>query len=291
VTRQAPATLPHERLGSASRPDVRTIESAAAVAYALATNDPNPQYLSGQVAPPMFIVVPGIAAMGAATAELLSPDMIAHCVEARHDIHYTRPLIPKTELHTTASAHAIKNARSGDQLVMRIESRAASGDLVAEQFSTICVRGLSGSRAGGGDVPGHDFPATARRARLGAAASLVDPDQTYRYRDASGDDMPIHIDDEFARSVGLPGIIAHGFCTMAMCLRTVLGLAADGDATRLRRLAVRFHDFVRPGTTVDTTVFEGARPGWFHFEAGSDGRIVISDGLAVVDARPAPHLD
>ena len=134
-------------------------------------------------------------------------------------------------------------------------------------------------------MPSHAFPPAARHARIGTVSVPVDADQTYRYRDASGDDMPIHIDDEFARSVGLPGMIAHGFCTMAMCSRAVLTLAADGDASRLRRLAVRFREFVRPGTTVDTTVFEGNRPGLFHFEATSDGRTVITDGLAVI-GRP-----
>ena len=43
----------------------------------------------------------------------------------------------------------------------------------------------------------------------------VDTDQTFRYAEASGDPMPIHLDDEFAKSVGLPGIIIHGLCTMA----------------------------------------------------------------------------
>ena len=57
----------------------------------------------------------------------------------------------------------------------------------------------------------------------------VDDDQTYRYRDASGDLMPIHVDDEFARSVGLPGIIAHGLCTMAMCSQAVVTTVAGGD--------------------------------------------------------------
>lgn len=282
MTTHSPVTLPYERLGLPSQTDVRVVEPDAAVDYALATNDPNPLYLSGQLAPPMFVVVPGVAAMGAVTAELLSADIIAHCVEAGHDIHYAQPLVPGTELHTTASAHAIAGGRAGDRLVVRIESRTAAGELAAEQFSTITVRGLTGSRTGGGNVPDHAFPAAARRAQVGTLSVAVDADQTYRYRHASGDDMPIHIDDEFARSVGLPGIIAHGFCTMAMCSRAVLTLAADGDASRLRRLAVRFRNFVRPGTTVDTTVFEGTQPGLFHFEATSGGRTVISDGLAVI---------
>ena len=41
------------------------------------------------------------------------------------------------------------------------------------------------------------------------------------YADASGDQNPIHQDDEIARSVGLPGVIAHGMYTMALAARAV----------------------------------------------------------------------
>jgi acyl dehydratase len=41
------------------------------------------------------------------------------------------------------------------------------------------------------------------------------------YADASGDHNPIHRDDEVARSVGLPGVIAHGMYTMALAARYV----------------------------------------------------------------------
>ena len=49
----------------------------------------------------------------------------------------------------------------------------------------------------------------------------VTPDRylTYRYAGASGDYNPIHLDDEFARSVGLPGRILHGLWTMAQVAR------------------------------------------------------------------------
>lgn len=47
------------------------------------------------------------------------------------------------------------------------------------------------------------------------AAQTFDADQTFRYAEAAGDPMPIHLDDEFAKAVGLPGIIVHGLCTIA----------------------------------------------------------------------------
>ena len=68
----------------------------------------------------------------------------------------------------------------------------------------------------------------------------VTPDKyvTYRYAGASGDFNPIHIDEEFAREVGLPGKILHGLWTMAQVARAAE--EAAGGSLRLRRLAVQF---------------------------------------------------
>ncbi|MBV9422946.1 MAG: hypothetical protein JOZ98_08555, partial [Solirubrobacterales bacterium] len=46
-----------------------------------------------------------------------------------------------------------------------------------------------------------------------------DPFVTVRYAGASGDFNPIHIDEEFAKQVGLPGRILHGLWTMAQVAR------------------------------------------------------------------------
>src|SRR6266576_3285003 len=68
----------------------------------------------------------------------------------------------------------------------------------------------------------------------------VTPDKylTFRYAGASGDFNPIHIDEEFARSVGLPGKILHGLWTMAQVARAQTD--AGGGPESLRRLSVQF---------------------------------------------------
>jgi acyl dehydratase len=83
-------------------------------------------------------------------------------------------------------------------------------------------------------------------------------DQIDAYAEASGDHNPIHRDGDFARSVGLPGVIAHGLLQMGI-LATVASEAAGG-AGRLRRLYCRFAGMVEPGDTV-TFVAEDAGPG------------------------------
>ena len=49
----------------------------------------------------------------------------------------------------------------------------------------------------------------------------VTRDDLVAYAHASGDHNPIHQDDDVARSVGLPGVIAHGMFTMALAARYV----------------------------------------------------------------------
>ncbi len=53
------------------------------------------------------------------------------------------------------------------------------------------------------------------------------------YADASGDHNPIHQDDEVAKSVGLPGVIAHGMYTMALLARAVSDWTGRADVVEL----------------------------------------------------------
>jgi acyl dehydratase len=73
----------------------------------------------------------------------------------------------------------------------------------------------------------------------------VTPDRylTVRYAGASGDFNPIHIDEEFAQQVGLPGRILHGLWTMAQVARA--HTEAAGGPDKLRRLAVQFRGMGR----------------------------------------------
>jgi len=98
--------------------------------------------------------------------------------------------------------------------------------------------------------------------------------------------MPIHLDDEVAKAVGLPGIIVHGLCTMAFCSRAVIQTACPEDPARLTRLAVRFSSIVQPHESVTHALYDagdadGRRR--IAFESTTDsGRVAIKDGLAEV---------
>jgi acyl dehydratase len=94
----------------------------------------------------------------------------------------------------------------------------------------------------------------------------VTPDAglTSRYAEASGDPNPIHTDPEFAKSVGLPGVILHGLYTMAQVARAHSALAG-GDPRALKRLAVQFRGMGFPGQEIVVTA---------TVREADDGRIV-----------------
>ncbi len=73
---------------------------------------------------------------------------------------------------------------------------------------------------------------------LGPVTVPVERQTLLAYADASGDQNPIHQDEEFARSVGLPDVIAHGMWTMGATGTVVSEWA--GDAGRVVEFGTRF---------------------------------------------------
>ena len=78
-----------------------------------------------------------------------------------------------------------------------------------------------------------------------------DPYVTVRYAGASGDFNPIHIDEQFAQQVGLPGRILHGLWTMAQVARA--HTEAAGGPEKLKRLSVQFRGMGRLGEPISVT--------------------------------------
>jgi acyl dehydratase len=103
-------------------------------------------------------------------------------------------------------------------------------------------------------------------------------EQIAAYAQASGDINPIHLDDEFARSVGLPGLIAHGMLQMG--LMGVVAAEAAGGPDKLTRLYCRFAGMVVPGDTVTFTA-QPAGPGKLELRAvNQKGEAVLTKASA-----------
>lgn len=109
--------------------------------------------------------------------------------------------------------------------------------------------------------------------------------QPYYYAGASGDFNLIHIDNDFAKSVGLGGIILQGLCTMAYAYKSV---AQDNDPSKIKKIKVRFRQVVRPldkltvkGKIVNT---EGGKTSLELVVENQKSEQVITNGLVVIES-------
>jgi acyl dehydratase len=260
------------------------------VAYAEATNDPIPAHLRGDVAPPVFAIVPVFDALLAPTIDVMPVELLARVVHGEQDFHFHRAIYPGDRLVSRAKMIGYQGlGTTGTRSAILLECRTENGGLVNEQYVTTFVRGFDVGNAVGELSPGHKFAGRLRREPPSTRVlAHVDSDQTIRYSPAAGDPMPIHLDDDIARSAGLPGIIAHGLCTMAMTSWAVLTEVGGSDVHRLKRFAVRFAKMVIPGDDLTTHIWNAGSQNEvtrFAFETSRGEDIVITDGLAdVADA-------
>ncbi|MCX6485167.1 MAG: MaoC family dehydratase [Rhodoluna sp.] len=106
---------------------------------------------------------------------------------------------------------------------------------------------------------------------IGSQEFLLTRDSLVRYAGASGDFNPIHYRDDFAKSVGLAGVLAHGMLTMGVAVQ----LAANwvGDAGKVIDYGVRF---TKP-------VFVDASEGALVVVTGKIGEIDTENGIVRID--------
>jgi acyl dehydratase len=248
------------------------VEAARTVAYAKATNDPIPEHVNGELAPPVFAVVPAWEALVLAMSDVAPAEYLPMIVHGEQDIHIHQPIVPGMVLETTAEVIGVQVKSSGSTVTVRSVTRTDAGEPVNEQYLVTFIRAWQTEASWGESAPDHSF--TPMEEPLLQAKAVIDADQTYRYAEASGDPMTIHLDDEVARAVGLPGIIVHGLCTMAFTSWQAINELCGGDPRRLKRIAVRFSQPLLPKQEITTSFWGNS------FETASDtGAVVIKNGL------------
>ena len=274
-----------EALGRPGREVRYTVTPEAISAYAAATDDPSPAARDGLVATPVFAIVPVWEAIAPASRSIATDEARKRVVHFSQDMVLHRPIEAGAELVSSATPVSLLQRGSGTALVIRTETRTAAGELVNEQWVTEYFRGIDAPESRGEPPADHRLPETVTgSAPRGEVVQAIAPDQPDRYAEASGDRFVIHLDDEAARAVGLPGRIVHGFCTLAFTSRAVRETVGAPADARLARIAARFSAPVFPGDSLTTRVWE-LGDGLYGFEAAcAPDRIVIKDGLVRLDS-------
>lgn len=106
---------------------------------------------------------------------------------------------------------------------------------------------------------------------IGTQEFLLTRDSLVRYAGASGDFNPIHYRDDFAKSVGLDGVLAHGMLTMGAAVQVAVDWV--GDAGKVIDYGVRF---TKP-------VFVDAADGAVLVVTGKIGEIDAENGEVRID--------
>jgi acyl dehydratase len=253
--------------------------------YARAYNDDNPAFFDGKgaggiVAPPMYAVVVSWPSILAVVGD---PDLKVDVVRLLHgeqDMEFILPIRPGDKITAIARVASIETRAGGEALVIETTAKNQAGDKVNRTLFNAFIRG--GGK--GGSDPRVAEP--DRGEPIITVAQQVDKDQTYRYKEASGDFNPIHVDENFAKMAGLPGIIVHGLCTMAFVSKVIIDQLCGGDPVKLKRLRVRFSRPVLPGQVITTRVWPEGKDKVrkiFALETfNPEGRAVIRGGLAEV---------
>lgn len=263
-----------------------TVEPMTVAAYAAATGETDRRFTDGEIAPLMFGVVPSWQLAADASRAAVPADLFPRGVHGEHVIAGARPLQAGEILSSRAAPVSIQPVRSGTLVVVRVETRDADGRLVVLQHSSGLFLGAPASQAYGQPrraANGAVAAAGANGAGETSADLFVPLGRPADYAWASGDRSAIHLDEDAARAIGLPGVILHGMCSLAMAGQALVQTFAGGDGTQLRKLACRFSSPVLPGTTM--TVIGWPSPAAGRASRTVKRRLVSSASFRALDDR------
>jgi acyl dehydratase len=264
-----------------------TLEITAkdSVFYASSYNDDNPWFFEesrsgGIICPPMFGVVYGGMSVAGPLFDKELEMNVAMMVHGEQEMVWYDIVKPGDRIKSQARIADIVDLGKHEICYITVECTNQAGKKVLDSTYGFLVRG-GGS---GGKAPAR--PELARKEEVFKAEMDVSVEQTYRYAFASGDHNPIHVNPDFAKKVGLPGIILQGLCSMAFTSKAVMDGYLDRDPTRLKKLSVRFSAPVLPKDHIVTTGWmseKGPDKTTLCFEtAKQDGSMVIKNGVAEV---------
>ena len=158
---------------------------------------------------------------------------------------------------------------------------------VTDEQGNVCVRLVNGSFRRGveelGDIEPFEGSGQTFSAKIAVPETSADvtvevripKNQAHIYR-LSGDYNPLHIDPESAKFGGFDEPILHGLCTFGHCGQLLLAALCDGDASRFRKIKVRFSAPVYLDDTLRLAAWHDG-PGRVIFEARVGDTTVVSN--------------
>jgi len=283
-------TAPTIRFGEVFAEHEGVVDAHDAVAFAVATNAPQPAYLDGRAIPPLYSAVLVLPSLNENLRHAVDDGVVIGKAEgfsgvhAEHDVTFHTPLHPDQKVRWDARVRSCSVNSAGTLVTQQLLISDLEGaPLIEHLWSTMAIKATTDC-TGGPPLPDHRYPADARQKIIGSETLDISRDQGRIYFEAAGDAAGHSLSDEIARAEGHPGMILQGMCSFAMCTGAVVRIAGGGNPDRLRRLAARFSAPVilgqqllvevgEVGTTEDGTYVVA-------FEARQGNRVCITNGRA-----------
>ncbi|HEY7283034.1 MAG TPA: MaoC family dehydratase N-terminal domain-containing protein [Actinomycetota bacterium] len=268
-------TINRERIGAEYPvPDYEATAERIA-AYAGATSAPDATHrIDGDVAPPVFAIVPAWPAVAAVLADESTGIEAGRTVHGEQRMRLHRPIRAGDILRSVGRLASVEERGANEVFVITLSTTDADGEPVADQDVVVVSRGTASGGTGTNErarPPAGEVPPEPPDPDATLTVEL-DAGITHAYASASGDDNRIHVEDDFARSVGLPGIIVQGMCLLSISLQAVTdGLAVDPAS--IREVGVRFARPIQPGQPFTTRAWRSE--GGATFDArGPEGDVL-----------------
>lgn len=260
--------------------------------YAAAIGDLNPAYYNeehpgGIIAPPLFPVAVTWPMIENISDNIESSDFPKEILFTQ--VHYSeqliihRPVRPGDNISLSGSIAAIMPHKAGTHVILRFKAEGAGGEPLFTEYLGAMMRGVECADEGREEDGVPAFPVHPETKEIIWEAGIpVSPFAPFVYDGCSNIHFPIHTSVNFARSVGLPGIILQGTATLAIAVRELLDREAGGDSGRVSSISCRFTGMVFPGTEIKVLLTErvegDGETDLFFTVMNSEGKRAVSNG-------------
>jgi len=239
----------------------------------------------GIQAPPMMVIPlewPMSRDLRETEAFGASNDERRRVVHAGQDTQILRPLTPGLKLQIKGRLVSAERIKPGTRTVSRLTIEDMDGMPFAVSYATAIYRDveLDGEPAVEDAPPA--WPDLTAAGDWTETAVPIARELPHVYTECADIWNPIHTERDFALKSGLPDIILHGTCTLALAIKEVVAGPLGGAPERLRRFGCRFSGMVIPGGEITVRHAKAADGAGALFEVLDEaGKPVISNGQAL----------
>jgi len=196
---------------------------------------------------------------------------------------FYKPIHASDRITCSLSILDIIDKGRGEVIKIRALSSDEKGNKIVESVWGLFIRGI-----GSGERPARKHRHTGASAKseenIFKETIKMPMNITQTYSKAANDMNPIHLDEDYAGRAGLPGVVVHGMCTMAMSVQSIIENYLARNFSYVESISAHFSAPVFPGDELEILGFKSDNSSSFKFEVlrVSDGVKVIKDGSFIL---------